>query len=96
MRFLVGLIAIALLVVIALIAFGFLTIGGTPGSLPTLKVEGGQPPQVTANMATVTVGTENKSVAVPTVGTTQKTVTVPTISVNKPGTPTPTGTAPAQ
>lgn len=81
MRFLVGLIAIALLVVIVLLSFGFLRIGGTPGALPTFKVEGGAPPHVTANMATVKVGTETK------------TVEVPTIKVEKPVQPTP---APAE
>jgi hypothetical protein len=96
MRFLVGLIAIAALVVIALLSFGFLTIQGSAGSLPTLKVEGGKAPQVTANMATVTVGTENKTVEVPTVGTTQKTVAVPTLNVTKPSEPAPAGTATPQ
>jgi len=93
MRFLVALIALVALVLIALLAFGFLTIGGTPGTLPTVKVEGGHAPQVTANMATVTVGTENKTVDVPTVTTTQRNVAVPTIKVDKPAEPTP---APAQ
>lgn len=80
MRFLVGLIAIALLVAIVLLSFGFLRIGGTPGSLPSIKVEGGAPPHVTANMATVKMGTETK------------TVEVPTIKVEKPVQPTPAET----
>ena len=93
MRFLVGLIAIAVLVVIALLAFGLLRIDGTPGALPSIRVEGGTAPRVTANMATVTVGTETRTVEVPTVGTAEKTVAVPTINVDKPGTPTPADTA---
>lgn len=83
MRFLVGLIAIAVLVLVVLLSFGFLTIGGTPGSLPKLTVEGGKAPEVTANMATVTVGTEHK------------TVELPTIHVDKPGAPAPEPTATA-
>ena len=96
MRFLLALVGLAAIVLIALLSFGFLTIQGTPGSLPSLKVEGGKAPAVTANMATVSVGTENKTVDVPTVGTTQKTVTVPTISINKPVDPTPASTATPQ
>lgn len=80
MRFLLGLIAVALLVVIVLLSFGFLKIAGTPGTLPSVRVEGGSAPHVTANMATVKVGTE------------QKTVDVPTIKVDKPGDPTPAAT----
>jgi len=93
MRFLLALIGLAALVLIALLSFGLLTIQGTPGSLPSLKVEGGKAPNVTANMATVTLGTENKTVEVPTVGTTERTVSVPTINVSKPGEPTPASTA---
>jgi hypothetical protein len=85
MRFLLGLIGLAALVLIALLSFGLITINGKPGALPTVKVEGGKAPEVSANMATINIGTENKTVEVPTVTTTNTTIKVPTISVEKPG-----------
>jgi hypothetical protein len=82
MRFLLALIGLAAVVVIILLATGMMTLNGTAGSLPTVKVEGGTAPAVTANVATVTTGT--------------KTVEVPTINVNKPGEPAPANSAAAQ
>jgi hypothetical protein len=95
MRFLLALVGLAALVLIALLAFGMITINGKSGSLPTVKLEGGQAPEVNANMATVNFGSENKMVEVPTVTTTSKTIKVPTISVDKPATP-PANSAAAQ
>jgi hypothetical protein len=89
MRFLLALIGLAAVVLIVLLSFGFLTLNGTPGSLPTVKVEGGSAPSVDANVAHVNFGSENKSVAIPTMTTTNTTVSVPTITVSKPGEPTP-------
>ncbi|WP_296611648.1 hypothetical protein [Sphingomonas sp.] len=94
MRFLLALVGIAALILIALLAFGMISINGRPGSLPTVKLEGGQAPEVNANMATVNFGTENKTVEVPTVTTTSKTIKVPTIHVDKPGTPPANSAAP--
>jgi hypothetical protein len=94
MRFLLALVGLAALILIALLAFGMITINGKSGSLPTVKLEGGQAPEVNANMATVNFGTENKTVEVPTVGTTSKTIKVPTISVDKPATPPANSAAP--
>jgi hypothetical protein len=94
MRFLLALVGLAALVLIALLAFGMITINGKSGSLPTVKLEGGKAPEVNANMATVNFGTENKTVEVPTVTTTTKTIKVPTISVDKPGTPPANSAAP--
>ena len=54
------------------------------GSLPSVSVNGGKAPEVTANMATVEFGTTNKTVEVPTVGTTTKTIAVPTLTLTKP------------
>ena len=73
MRFLLALIGLAAVVLIILLATGMVTLNGTAGSLPTVKVEGGKAPEVTANVATVTTGT--------------KTVEVPTVTINKPGEP---------
>ena len=94
MRFLLALVGLAALILIALLAFGMITINGKSGSLPTVKLEGGQAPEVNANMATVNFGTENKTVEVPTVTTTTKTIKVPTISVDKPGVPPANSAAP--
>ena len=84
MRFLLALIGLAAVILIVLLATGMLRLNGSPGTLPTVKVEGGSAPSVTANMATVTVGSENK------------TVEVPTVTINKPGEPAPANTAAAQ
>jgi hypothetical protein len=84
MRFLLALVGLAALVVVALVSLGMLKIDSKAGSLPTLSVNGGKAPEVTANMATVEFGSTNKEVEVPTVTTTTKTISVPTIHVNKP------------
>ncbi|WP_353205673.1 hypothetical protein [Sphingomonas sp.] len=84
MRFLFALVGLAALVVVALVSLGMLKIDTKAGSLPTVSVNGGKAPKVTANMATVEFGTTNKTVEVPTVGTTTKTIAVPTLKVTKP------------
>ena len=84
MRFLLALIGLAAVVVIILLATGMLRLNGTAGTLPTVKLEGGSAPAVTANVATVSVGTENK------------TIEVPKVSISKPGEPAPANTAAAQ
>ncbi|MBN8816630.1 MAG: hypothetical protein J0J06_14430 [Sphingomonas sp.] len=80
MRFLLGLIAIILVVAIIAISTGWFPISGSPGSLsvnataPTIKVD----------TPTVSVGTENK------------TIEVPKVTINKPGEPAPANTAAAR
>jgi hypothetical protein len=66
MRFLLALIGLAALVVAILLSMGWMTLSTQPGQLPSLHVEGGKAPEVKANMATISVGTENKTIAVPT------------------------------
>jgi uncharacterized protein YggE len=85
MRFLLALVGIAAIIVIAMMALGMMTLQTKPGSLPSVSVAGGSAPEVHANVATISVGTENQTVTVPTVTTTQKTIAVPSIHVNKPG-----------
>ena len=70
-----------------LLSLGLLTLQTKPGSLPSVSVNGGSAPTVDANLATVSLGTENKTVDVPTVGTTEKTIAVPTLTVSKPTEP---------
>jgi|UniRef100_UPI0035CA7839 hypothetical protein len=84
MRFLLALVGLAALVVVALVSLGMLKIDSKAGSLPSVSVNGGKAPEVTANMATVEFGSATKNVEVPTVTTTTKTISVPTIHVNKP------------
>ena len=85
MRALLVLIGLAALVVAGLLATGMMTLQTTPGSLPSLHFVGGKAPAVKADVATISVGTENKTIDVPTVTTTPKTITVPTVTMNKPG-----------
>ena len=85
MRALLALVGIAAVVVAVLLSLGLLTLKTTPGSMPSISVNGGTPPSVDANLATVTLGTENKTIDVPTVTTTEKTITVPTVKMSKPG-----------
>lgn len=84
MRFLLALVGLAAVVVVALVALGMLKIDTKAGSLPSVSVDGGTAPRVKAKMATVELGTANRSVEVPTVTTTTKTIAVPTLTVNKP------------
>jgi hypothetical protein len=84
MRALLAIVGLAAVIVIALVWLGLLNVQTTAGSLPSLHWEGGKAPTVSANMAHVAVGTENKTIAVPKLTTTDKTITVPTVSVQKP------------
>ena len=85
MRFLLALIGLAAVVVAVLLSLGWMTLKTSPGSLPSVSFNGGSAPSVDANLATVTLGTENKTIDVPTVTTTEKTITVPTVTMSKPG-----------
>jgi hypothetical protein len=71
---LLALIALIIVVVVVLMAFGFINIDQTrQGQMPSVSVQGGQAPAFQADVGSVAVGTENK------------TVQVPTVAVNKPG-----------
>lgn len=85
MRFLLALVGLAALVIVVMMSLGLMTLQTKPGSLPSISLNGGSAPQVNANVATVSLGVENKTIEVPTVTTTEKTITVPTMHVNKPG-----------
>ena len=84
MRTILVLVGLAALVVAGLLATGMMTLSTVPGSLPTVHFDGGKAPVVKADVATVTLGTENRAIEVPTVTTTTRTVTVPTVTMNKP------------
>lgn len=84
MRTLLVLVGLAALVVVVMISFGLLTLDTKGGSLPSVSVNAGTAPRVKANVATVSLGTENKTIEVPTVGTTERTIAVPTVRMEKP------------
>jgi hypothetical protein len=83
MRAVVTILAIVVVIAIIAVATGFVNLHGNSGSLPTVKVEGGQAPTVKADVGSIDVGTENKTVAVPKVDTVDKNVKVPTVAVHK-------------
>jgi len=74
MRTLLALIGIVIIAVVVLMAFGFINLDQTrEGRLPSVSVQGGQAPAFRADVGSVAVGSENK------------TVQVPTVEVSKPG-----------
>ena len=85
MRALLVLVGLAALVFVVLLSLGMVSLQTTPGSLPTVAVEGGRAPEFKAEVGTVALGTTNKTVEVPTVTTTTKTIAVPVLEVQKAG-----------
>jgi hypothetical protein len=74
MRTLLAILGIVVLVVVVLMALGFINIDQTrTAQLPSVHVSGGQAPKFQANVGSVDVGTKTE------------TVKVPTVDVNKPG-----------
>ena len=66
MRTLLALLGLVVVIVVALMAFGFINIDQTrQAQLPSVTVQGGQAPAFQADVGSVDVGTENKTVAVP-------------------------------
>ena len=86
MRAIITILAILVIVAIVAVATGFVNLHGNGGSLPTVAVQGGALPQVQANVGTIDLGTQNKTVEVPKVSVDKKEtqVAVPTLHVNKP------------
>lgn len=83
MRALVTILAIIVVIAIIAVATGFVNLRGDSGSLPTVKVEGGEAPTVKADVGSIDMGTRNETVAVPKVDTVDKTIKVPTVAVHK-------------
>jgi hypothetical protein len=74
MRSLLALLGIIVIIVVVLMALGFINIDQTrEGKMPSVSVQGGQAPSFQADVGSVDVGSQNK------------TVQVPTVSVTKPG-----------
>lgn len=83
MRAILVIIGLAALVLVVLVSLGMVSFQTTPGTLPTVAVQGGQAPAVKANMGSIDLGTEKRTVEVPTVTTTERTITVPAIEVRQ-------------
>lgn len=91
MRALLVLVGLAALALFAAVSLGFVNISQTKtAQMPSIKLEGGQAPAFDANVATIELGTENKTIEVPTVTTENKTIAVPTVHMNKPANATET------
>jgi hypothetical protein len=72
MRTLLALLGIIVIIVVVLMALGFINIDQTRnGKMPSISVQGGQAPAFQADVGSVDVGTENKTVQVPTVDVTK-------------------------
>ena len=86
MRAIVTILAILVIVAIIAVATGFVNIHGNGGSLPSVAVHGGSLPQVKADVGSVDLGTQHKTVEVPKVSVDKKEtqVSVPTLHVSKP------------
>ncbi len=84
MRFLLVLIGLAALVFVVLLSLGMVTFQTSPGTLPSVAVQGGKAPEFKAEVGKIELGTTNKTVEVPAVTTTTKTIAVPTLQVEKP------------
>ena len=68
MRTLLAIIGLIVIVIVVLMAFGFINIDQTrTAQLPSVQVQGGQAPAFKADVGSVDVGSVNKTVAVPTV-----------------------------
>jgi hypothetical protein len=86
MRVLLALIGICALALVVAIGFGLVSVKQTKTAmLPEFALTGGQAPAFKADVANVSIGTENQTVSVPTVGMTQQNIAVPTVKVTKPG-----------
>ena len=83
MRAIVTILAIVVVIAIVAVATGFVNLHGNSGALPSVKVEGGKAPTVSADVGSIDVGTKNTTVDVPKVDTVKKKVEVPTVAVHK-------------
>lgn len=83
MRAILAILGLAAVVAVVLMSLGMLSVNMQPGSLPTVKFEGGAAPSVKADVGEVGMGTTNKTIQVPTITMENKTIQVPTVEVQK-------------
>ena len=83
-RLILSILVVAVLVLIAGVATGFIDLNASGQfRAPTVAVstEGGEVPQVDVKTKELVVGTTDKRVEVPTIGTESSTIKVPTVAV---------------
>lgn len=83
MRAILAIVGLAAVVIVVMMSLGMLSFNMQSGSLPQVKLEGGQAPAVKADVGEVGMGYTNKTIQVPTVVMENKTVRVPTVEVEK-------------
>lgn len=83
MRAIVTILAIIVVIGIIAVATGYVNLHGKAGTMPTVSVQGGSAPAVSADVGSIDVGSKNSSVDVPKIETVKKTVQVPTVEVHK-------------
>jgi hypothetical protein len=88
MRAILVILGLAAIVAVVLMSLGMLSFNMQSGTLPQVKLEGGQAPAVKADVGEVGMGTTNKVIQVPTVVMENKVIQVPTVEVEK-ASPTP-------
>lgn len=85
MRALLALVGVIAIAIVAAMSFGLINVTQTrEAKMPDMALVGGQAPAFKADVANVSVGTENKTVEVPTIAVKQATIAVPTVKVEKP------------
>jgi hypothetical protein len=85
MRGIFALIGIAALLLIGAMSLGLVNVQQTQQArLPSMALQGGQAPAFKADVANVTVGTEEKTVKLPTVALQEQKVAVPAIKIDRP------------
>jgi hypothetical protein len=85
MRALLILVGLAALALVGAMSLGLITVKQTKtATLPEISFNGGSTPAFKADVANVSVGMENTTVAVPTVEMKQQTISVPSVKVTKP------------
>lgn len=88
MRGLLALVGVVALILVGAMALGFVRVNQTrDAKLPAVALVGGQSPKFNADVAHVTVGTEQKTVRVPTVEMKDQPIEVPKVKVDKPAAP---------
>lgn len=95
MRALFALIGVAALLLVGAMSLGIVRVHQTRDAvMPDVALEGGQTPKFQADVANVSLGTEEKTVTVPTIAMKETKVALPALKVEKP-VPADNTTAPA-
>lgn len=97
MRALLVLVGLAALALVGAMSLGLVTVKQTKtASLPDISFNGGSTPAFKADVANVSIGMENTTVALPTVEMKQQTIAVPAVKVTKPESAPGNDTTPAK